>query len=172
MAAHRGDERRDQPPTLLMVLEGIAAFGPLLGVWIALAGKPGTQELVAGSATATVAVAGRFYVGRQGRALPAFRWTDLGMRMALPGRSERSSALSVAQSRTRCCCELDKKVCPRPRPPLAPDPVVRASSGICRLGSPAPLARRGHPARHLGRRHARELQRSCVSVRLCRGRAR
>jgi multisubunit Na+/H+ antiporter MnhE subunit len=69
-----------------MVLGGLLTFGLLLGVWIALAGQPDTQDLVAGSATAVVAVAIGFSVSRQGRALPGFRWTDVGMLVALPGQ--------------------------------------------------------------------------------------
>lgn len=86
MAPHREDGRPDRPRPILMVLGGLLAFGVLLGVWIALAGQPDTQDLVAGSATAVVAVATGYYVSRQGRALPGFRWTDVGMLVALPGQ--------------------------------------------------------------------------------------
>ena len=84
MTVRHGDAGADRPRTVLVVLGGVLAFGCLLGVWIALAGQPDDQDLVAGSGSAAVAVAVGFFVSQRGRALPSIRLADLKLLVALP----------------------------------------------------------------------------------------
>lgn len=80
----RDDAGGERPRALLLVAGGVVAFGALLGVWIALAGQPDTQDLVAGSCTAAMAVGVGFFVSQRGRVLPGILLTDVRMLAALP----------------------------------------------------------------------------------------
>jgi len=76
----------DRHRRLFVTSAGVLSFGVLLGVWIALAGQPDGQDLVAGSAAAALAVSIGFFVSRRGEALPGLRRRDLREAAALPGR--------------------------------------------------------------------------------------
>lgn len=84
MRDRSGDTDVGRPRAVLVVLGGMLAFGVLVGVWIALAGQPDDQDLVAGSCAAAVAVVVGFIVSQQGRALPSLQLADLKSLAALP----------------------------------------------------------------------------------------
>jgi multisubunit Na+/H+ antiporter MnhE subunit len=74
----------EQPRWVLVVLGGLVAFGALVGVWIALAGQPDEQDLVAGACAAAVCVLLGLVVGRAGQVLPSFTRRDLALVASLP----------------------------------------------------------------------------------------
>lgn len=74
----------DRPRPALVLAGGLASFGALLGVWIALAGQPDEQDLVAGSCSAAACVALGYLFSQQGRALPSFKRGDLVLLARLP----------------------------------------------------------------------------------------
>ncbi|MGH9306315.1 MAG: hypothetical protein ACRD0I_05445 [Acidimicrobiales bacterium] len=78
------DADADRPRAAYVVLGGFLTFAILLGIWIALAGGPDDQDLVAGSGAAAVAVGVGFFVSQKGRALPSLRLADATMLLELP----------------------------------------------------------------------------------------
>jgi multisubunit Na+/H+ antiporter MnhE subunit len=68
------------------VTGGLVYAGALLGMWIVLAGQPDTQDLVAGSVAAVLAVGAGYLVSERGKMVPSVRAADLRTLAAVPWR--------------------------------------------------------------------------------------
>ena len=80
-ASAAGPER---PGWLFLVAGGLIWAGALLGMWIVLAGQPDVQDLVAGSASAVLAVGAGYLLSQRGKMVPSVRVADLRMLAAVP----------------------------------------------------------------------------------------
>lgn len=69
---------------LILVIGGLVYAGALLGMWIMLAGQPDTQDLVAGSAAAVLAVGVGYLLSERGKMVPSVRAADLRTLAAVP----------------------------------------------------------------------------------------
>ena len=65
---------------------GLVYAGVLLGLWIVLAGQPDTQDLVAGSVAAVLAVGFGYLLSERGKMVPSVRAADLRTLAAVPWR--------------------------------------------------------------------------------------
>ena len=72
-----GEDRSDRPSGIYLLGAGLAAFGVLFGVWIALVGQADLQDNLAGLVAAGVGVAVGWFVTVRGRAVPQLRRGDL-----------------------------------------------------------------------------------------------
>jgi multisubunit Na+/H+ antiporter MnhE subunit len=76
-----GPERPGWP---FLVAGGLIYAGALLGMWVVLAGQPDVQDLVAGSASAVLAVGVGYLVSQRGQMVPSVRVADLRTLAAVP----------------------------------------------------------------------------------------
>ena len=76
--------RPERPGWLFLVAGGLIYAGALLGMWIVLAGQPDVQDLVAGSASAVLAVGVGYLVSQRGQMVPSVRVADLRTLAAVP----------------------------------------------------------------------------------------
>lgn len=74
----------ERPGWLFLVAAGLIYAGALLGMWIVLAGQPDGQDLVAGSASAVLAVGVGYLLSQRGKMVPSVRVADLRTLAALP----------------------------------------------------------------------------------------
>jgi multisubunit Na+/H+ antiporter MnhE subunit len=74
----------ERPRGLFLVAGGLVYAGVLLGLWIVLAGQPDTQDLVAGSVVAVLAVGFGYLLSQRGAMVPSVRAADLRMLAAVP----------------------------------------------------------------------------------------
>ena len=74
----------ERPGWLFLVAGGLVYAGALLGMWIVLAGQPDAQDLVAGSAAATLAAGVGYLFSQHGRMVPSVRAADLRTLAAVP----------------------------------------------------------------------------------------
>jgi multisubunit Na+/H+ antiporter MnhE subunit len=74
----------EQPGWLLQIACWLIWAGVLLGMWIVLAGQPDVQDLVAGSASAMLAVGVGYLVSQRGQMVPSIRVADLRALAAVP----------------------------------------------------------------------------------------
>ena len=74
----------ERPGWLFLVAGGLICAGALLGMWIVLAGQPDVQDLVAGSASAVLAVGVGYLVSQRGQMVPSVRVADLRTLAAVP----------------------------------------------------------------------------------------
>ena len=87
---HQAGRREDgapgpeRPMWLLLGIGGLLYAGALLGMWVVLAGQPDTQDLVAGSVAAVLAVGVGYLVSERGRMVPSLRTADLRTLAAVP----------------------------------------------------------------------------------------
>jgi hypothetical protein len=72
-----GLEGGARPPAPYLIAGGLAVFGVLLGVWIALVGQADLQDNVAGLLAAGAGVVVAWFVSVEGRAVPSFRRSDV-----------------------------------------------------------------------------------------------
>jgi multisubunit Na+/H+ antiporter MnhE subunit len=80
-ASAPGPERPGWP---FLVAGGLIYAGVLLGMWIVLAGQPDVQDLVAGSASAVLALGTGYLASQRGKMMPGVRVADLRMLAAVP----------------------------------------------------------------------------------------
>jgi multisubunit Na+/H+ antiporter MnhE subunit len=87
-AGQRGDGAPgpERPRPLFLVTGGLAYAAVLLGLWIALAGAPDTQDLVLGSVAAVLSAGGAYLLSQRGRMVPGVRPADLRTLAAVPGQ--------------------------------------------------------------------------------------
>ncbi len=78
-----GLEGGARPRLRYLVAGAFLAFGVLLGVWIALVGQADFQDNVAGLVAAGAGLVVAWFVSVEGRAVPSFRRSDLGMLVRL-----------------------------------------------------------------------------------------
>lgn len=74
----------ERPGWLLQIACWLIWAGALLGMWIVLAGQPDVQDLVAGSASAVLAVGVGYLVSQRGQMVPSIRVADLRALAAVP----------------------------------------------------------------------------------------
>jgi multisubunit Na+/H+ antiporter MnhE subunit len=74
----------ERPGWLFLVAGGLVYAAVLLGMWIVLAGQPDTQDLVAGSVAAVVAVGAGYLLSQRGRMVPSVSGADLRTLAAVP----------------------------------------------------------------------------------------
>ncbi len=74
----------ERPGWLFLVAGGLIYAGALLGMWIVLAGQPDVQDLVAGSASAVLAVGVGYLLSQRGKMVASVRVADLRTLAALP----------------------------------------------------------------------------------------
>ena len=74
----------ERPRGLFLVAGGLVYAGLLLGLWIVLAGQPDTQDLVAGSVVAVLAVGFGYLLSKRGAMVPSVRPADLRTLAAVP----------------------------------------------------------------------------------------
>ena len=79
-----GASGSERPGWLFLVAGGLIYAGALLGMWIVLAGQPDVQDLVAGSASAVLAVGVGYLVSQRGQMVPSVRVADLRALAAVP----------------------------------------------------------------------------------------
>lgn len=85
-------EGGDRPPLRYLIAAGFIVFGVLLGVWIALVGQADLQDNLAGLAVAGAGVLVAWFVSVEGRAVPSFRWSDIGALVRLGPQLCRETA--------------------------------------------------------------------------------
>jgi multisubunit Na+/H+ antiporter MnhE subunit len=80
------------------VTGGLVYAGALLGIWIVLAGQPDTQDLVAGSVAAVLAVGAGYLFSQRGKMVPSVRASDLRTLAAVPWQvvAETGQVFAVA----------------------------------------------------------------------------
>ena len=85
-AGRRGDSTPgpERPRWLFLVAGGLVYACALLGIWIVLAGQPDTQDLVAGSVAAVLAVGVGYLLSQRGRMVPGVQAADLRALAAVP----------------------------------------------------------------------------------------
>ncbi len=81
-----GLEGGPRPPLGRLIAGALIAFGVLLGVWIALVGQADLQDNLAGLVAAGAGVLAAWFVSVEGRAVPSFRRSDLGVLVRLGPR--------------------------------------------------------------------------------------
>ena len=74
----------ERPRWLFLATGGLVYAGALLGMWIVLAGQPGTQDLVGGSVAAVLATGVGYLVSERGKMVPSVRAADLRTLAAVP----------------------------------------------------------------------------------------